>query len=474
MALLVVNRPDRFVNQAYGNNTFFSVIETSATQLAKPNFKFVFEVQVRLRAEDGSVETQFHRYSIKPNNEGNGTFNVAQLMQDYATTDIEIYYGSDTQSTHKGTLAFGTNRFPIHLVDKYSPNKSNLIQASVAVCEYHTEGGVDNIDNFQGIGLYYNFWNGAMSYDYGTQDYDDAELIPFSDNKMFLSDFDSGIERKVRRTDYHTLAFFNGRIYRHLGNSSTASVMGQIHELEFKFYSSTGLISTSTIENSVANGGRTYGNTFSTTVDHLKYGLLYAGVGVANLTNAGVTVPANTAYYTVRGKRDTGTYETALYTIRIQDEDCKGFETIRLAYLNRLGAWDYYNFNKKSIRTVNTNRGLMSESNTRYNEQTTAQQSFIGGSKVYRSQSKEVIEANTDFISEQEATALESLFTSPQVYMQRLADGDAVTGFGIQEDTFVPVVVTENTYTKQTTSNDGLKQYVIQIEKSNPRRIQRL
>ena len=116
----------------------------------------------------------------------------------------------------------------------------------------------------------------------------------------------------------------------------------------------------------------------------------------------------------------------------------------------------------------------MSESNTRYNEQTTAQQSFIGGSKVYRSQSKEVIEANTDFISEQEATALESLFTSPQVYMQRLADGDATTGFGIQEDTFVPVVVTENTYTKQTTSNDGLKQYVIQIEKSNPRRIQRL
>ena len=40
-----------------------------------------------------------------------------------------------------------------------------------------------------------------------------------------------------------------------------------------------------------------------------------------------------------------------------------------------------------------------------------------------------------DFITDEEANALETLFTSPQVYMQRLADGDAITGFGILTDT---------------------------------------
>jgi len=41
-------------------------------------------------------------------------------------------------------------------------------------------------------------------------------------------------------------------------------------------------------------------------------------------------------------------------------------------------------------------------------------------------------------------------------------------------DTFLPVVVAEKTYTKQTTANDGLKQYVISIEKSNEKLTQRL
>ena len=94
-----------------------------------------------------------------------------------------------------------------------------------------------------------------------------------------------------------------------------------------------------------------------------------------------------------------------------------------------------------------------------------SRQNFIGGTGVYRSRSVEIIEANTDYITENEAAALEELFTSPSVYIQDTTQ---------TPDTFLPVVVTEKTYTKQTTANDALKQYVISIEKSNEKLTQRL
>ena len=107
----------------------------------------------------------------------------------------------------------------------------------------------------------------------------------------------------------------------------------------------------------------------------------------------------------------------------------------------------------------------MKESTVAYGEVYASRQSWRGGAKAYRTNSVEVIEANTDFITEDEANVLEELFTSPQVYMQDLSN---------TIDTFLPVVVTEKKYTKQTTANDGLKQYIISIEKSNNKVIQRL
>jgi hypothetical protein len=66
----------------------------------------------------------------------------------------------------------------------------------------------------------------------------------------------------------------------------------------------------------------------------------------------------------------------------------------------------------------------------------------------------EQFDANTDFISEQEAIYLESLFTSPNVYM---IDGDDV----------MPVIVNDTGYTKQSLANDQLMQYSISIEKAH-------
>jgi len=198
---------------------------------------------------------------------------------------------------------------------------------------------------------------------------------------------------------------------------------------------------------------------------------LYFGCGTANIANSGYYLD-NVAYYTVAAYNDT-TRVSKEYRFDIVDADCKGFETIRLAFLNSLGAWDYYNFTKKSIRKTQINKTAIKQNYGTTPFQSTTyfgdvlnydyynQGTYDGGTRAFNVNAIETIEANTDFITEDEAAILEELFLSPDVYMQ--------TG-----DVFEPVVINETEYIKQTTANDMLKQYIITIEKGHNTRVQRL
>ena len=467
MSVQILNRPNQHIIPAYGGETIFTVAETSFANFAQDNFKFLFEVRVFFTDETGAVQNQYHRFSVKPRVTSGwsiASFDISQVVQDYCTTDTEIFTGANAGS-YDGTAAnpFPTTRFSIHTVDKFSRQRSNMIKATVAVYEYYTVNGVDNFTNYTPLGLKYAFFNGTQQYDEGATAFDDAKYIVNTSSREFLTSFGHGVERKLRLGDYHTLAFTNGKFFDTLGTANTS----QLDDIQFKFYESDGtLLQTSTIDNTAANGGYPSSSVdIGANTSQLQGTLLYAGVGCKNITNGGITIPANTAYYEVTGLNSLSAACTRTYTFRVQDDDCKGYETIRLAYLNRLGGWDYYNFTKKSTRTVNTTQGLMKENQVSYGNTYAYRQSWRGGAKSYRTNSTEIIEANTDFITEDEANVLEELFTSPQVFMQDTTN---------TVDTFLPVIVTEKSYIKQTTANDGLKQYVISIEKSNERVIQRL
>ena len=467
MSLQILKRPNQHIIPAYGGETIFTVAETSFANFGQDNFKFLFEVRVFFTDETGGVQNQYHRFSVKPRVTSGwsiASFDISQVVQDYCTTDTEIFTGSNSGS-YDGTAAdiFPTTRFSIHTVDKFSRQRSNMIKVVVSVYEYYTVNGVDTFDAYTTLGQKYAFFNGTQQYDEGATAFDDAKYIVNTSSSEFLSSFGHGVERKLRLGDYHTLAFTNGKFFNSLGTANAS----QLEQIQFKFYdSSNSLLSTQVVGNSTANGGYPSGSVeIGANNVQLQGTLLYAGVGCKNITNAGMTIPANTAYYEVTGLNSLSAACTRTYTFRVQDDDCKGYETIRLAYLNRLGGWDYYNFTKKSTRTVNTTQGLMKENQVSYGNTYAYRQSWRGGAKAYRTNSTEIIEANTDFITEDEANVLEELFTSPQVFMQDTTN---------TIDTFLPVVVTEKSYTKQTTANDGLKQYVISIEKSNEKVIQRL
>ena len=89
------------------------------------------------------------------------------------------------------------------------------------------------------------------------------------------------------------------------------------------------------------------------------------------------------------------------------------------------------------------------------------QGTYDGGTRTYNVNAVETIDANTEFITEDEAAILEELFLSPDVYMQN-------------GERFEPVVINETEYIKQTSSNDKLIQYLVTIEKAHNTRVQRL
>ena len=185
------------------------------------------------------------------------------------------------------------------------------------------------------------------------------------------------------------------------------------------------LLSETYIDNTLDNGGAPFANittNFFNGNDNTHKGLLYFGCGTAQLAQNGISL-TNVVSYTVRAY-NVNTPVSNAHTFEIQDEDCKGFETIRLAFLNSLGAWDYYNFTKKSVRKQNitrtgtklnygytpyastTDAGIASN-NTLYNYGT-----YDGGTRTLNINSIETIDANTDFITEEEGNILEELFLS--------------------------------------------------------------
>ena len=146
-----------------------------------------------------------------------------------------------------------------------------------------------------------------------------------------------------------------------------------------------------------------------------------------------------------------------------------------------MGVWDYFNFTKKNVRKVNSKRETYKQVKGNWNEAKYSINGYKGGTKVFSTNSKEIITLQTDYITEEAAAWLEELFTSPDVFVLQERTTEvyqyAVVGSPIISKTInkyvQPCIVTTSSYTRKTTANDKLKQYTIDIEMSHNKRIQK-
>ena len=219
-------------------------------------------------------------------------------------------------------------------------------------------------------------------------------------------------------------------------------------------------------DNTDANGGVTTWNSDT------KNQLLHFGCFPANLmwSNDFLASIPTLSYYTIEAFNSTNFSLSDTYTININCPTLKGYEPIRLTWLNQWGVWDYYTFKMKSTKMISTKGSTYQQLEGTWNESIYLPNGYKGGKKAFRVNAMEKISMNTDFVNESESEWFEELINSPEVY---ILEGFQVDATLSSPNTYVtPARLTTSSYTRKTVANDKLMQYTFEVEKSKTLRTQ--
>tara|TARA_R100000655_G_scaffold15305_3_gene34089 strand:+ start:1673 stop:3139 length:1467 start_codon:yes stop_codon:yes gene_type:complete len=488
MALTVIQKPDQTKRLIPAYSDIIFVIGNG--QIAG-NFRHKYVLKIYSNPVEGSDRylngnKLLATLKTPANSDGNGVFNIAKILQDNVETGTKgistTTHPSQTQWRSKfNGQDYDDAPHSIHQVDGFCGQRKMIRRFYVAYQEEFatTSTGAVTLSG-TGTSPLYGVFNGVLQLEDGFEGFDYTPYILSSAARKFMSTQPSTYTRKWRSGDFGVISFLNGQFDSDTTNTSLNSQTRSIR-LQF-FNSSHALLNTIDypINSSSLGGTASVGNTTAglNTIIPRMYDSLFTYRNINCIQSVGIGfnnieirngVQTGTSYYTIHAINSVGSQKSVKIKIQLTDEDCKGLETIRLAYVNTLGTWDYFNFYKKSTRKSEIKRSYYRSNYGDYGGATTSQgytqSSAEGGKRSFATNVEEVIEANTDFLTEVEVGFMKELFTSPQVYMQV---GQATS---VQ---FVPVCVEEKEYIKQTTANDMLKQYIIEVRKGHKTRVQGL
>jgi len=466
MALAITQHPLYTLNPV-GQEVIFTVLD-AATVSAKFNVKYVAEVHISETIINLGTSTAIGTFKTTPNNTGAGMYDFRPIVESFVSPDNLAALGSE----YKGAETTAIKTHPLHLVDKYSLNDNVVrylkIRFTIEGSDTAT-GIVAPISGALADSVQYTLINGYLKYT-DVINRDATGNFGFNTEIFQLGGGAIGNEiltnapttQYANINDYGTLSFMT--------TPKTGDVIDTtLDYFKIKLYDESGvqLGVDITIDNVDANGGNTTWNSAT------KNQLLHLGCFPANLKNWSSVFLANTtnlSFYLVEAFNISNTSISDRYTININCPTLKGFEPIRLTWLNQWGVWDYYSFTMKSTKTISTKGSTYQQLEGTWNESIYSPSGYKGGKKAFRVNATEKISMNTDFVNEAEATWFEELINSPEVY---ILEGFQVDATLASPNTYVtPARLTTSSFTKKTVANDKLIQYTFEVEKSKTLRTQ--
>tara|TARA_R110000824_G_scaffold37238_9_gene114564 strand:- start:5688 stop:7106 length:1419 start_codon:yes stop_codon:yes gene_type:complete len=470
MAQVSIDQQPLYKVLPIGQQVMFSVSNNTVVA-NKFKVKFVAEVYVSNIGITYAANELIGTFKTTPNNAGVGIFNLRPVLESFVSPDNE----PSDRAEYK-LVDFGVTEFPIHLIDKFSQSDKSIKFFAIRFLNEYADAAADAVGTptDQVDSTEYTMFNGVLQYDDVLTLENNNYGYDLETNKFTLVDNDSKfltnapIIQYARLTDYGTLPFLN-----YSPNPTTGSSV-KVQSIKLTYYNSSDVqIGTETVVSQINTGGSSSAGSFSNTR------LSYFGAFPGNLQNSSSTfaalVSAGTidgGYYTLFADIGISLSEpgSLTYRINILCPNLKGFEPIRLTWLNQWGTWDYYTFNMKSTRAVATNRTSYTQMSGTWNDSTFKISDYKGGKKNFRVNSTERIKLNTDFVTEAEGLWFEELINSTEVYIVNEFSTDVANT--ITNKYIEPVVLTTSSYVKKTVANDRLMQYTIEIEKSKMQRTQ--
>ena len=430
------------------------------------NVKFIAEVYMSQVPPNLALTTDLiGTFKTTPNTVGVGIFDFSSVVENHVKADnLAAILLSQYKTV---TTTASTVIPPIHLIDKYSANTNAM---KYLVIKFNMEGsltqeGIPEIIDNQSVitPAQYKIFNGYLK---------ETDKLDIFDNDFGLA-IDSSSATPIQLSSPNSTFLTNAPTtqYANLEDYGTMGFLCPVYlpnfdHTTFTYYSSTGVLLGT--EDTVVG-------LFAST--DLRYHLGYLACYPANLQNWNSTfktlVTAGTiqgGYYTVQAFNASDDAHSKLYTINVNCPDLRNYESIRLAWLNQWGAWDYYTFTKKSSRTLSTQGSTYTQLEGTWNEAAFRLNGYRGGKKAFRVNATEKIKMNTDFVSEADSEWFEELINSPEVYMLEGFQDD--TTFAMLNTYVTPVRLTTSSYTRKTVANDKLMQYTFEVEKSKTLRTQ--
>ena len=500
MALVITQEPNYGMNPA-SQEFIYSITEDSGLLLTETGVKFIAELYVdNNKANTTSYNSVYRVATLKttPNNAGAGIFDIRPIIEsfvspDYEGTNVPLANAIDSISTFKGLLYEPNERhFPIHIIDHGAVGakstawlnvkfKIEYLNADPIYLNQIAEDPNEEVNSpllFVFNGVVYNEdylsqgYTSPVNYDFG-YNYDKHNLVMNDTDATFLTQAPE--VQYARMSDYGTLSFFNMLDSPTFGwaTGGAGSIEPVVINIRQILYDSSGaVLGTFVLYQNVFNEGGA-----GSIADYYSHSfLIYMGMYPANFDNFStggsdwITHRANIAYYTLQAENDNGSFISKKYTINIICENSFGYEGIRLTWLNKYGTWDYYTFNQKSVKSVMTKKSTYTQLGGTWNELTYKPSGYKGGKKNFRTNVKQKIKLNTDFLNDQESVWIENVITSPEVYIVHPYSSDDTTG--MINKYIEPVVVTTSNFVRKTKANDKLIQYTIEVETNKNQRQQ--
>jgi len=474
MAVSVIEQSPSVLTLPVGQDIIF-VISNDTAVANESKVKFGVEIHVS-NSTPPNVSTAndlLGTFKTTPNNAGVGIFDLRSVIENYVKPDNI----ASKDSEYKGSATTDNIKFPLHIIDKFSLNDNTVrYMAMQFFVEYlgATDSAGNQDDNVvrRQVGTsansdLYTLFNGYLKHTdeliFGSGfnpagfGYDITKFRLTDASKSFLTNTPTALY--ANSIDYGTLSF--------LMDVSISLLLA--YNIRFEYYDSEGnSLGGETIDIDTANGAY---DVWSANAKNL---IVHVGCYPANLQGWSstfrtlLTAATPVKYYTINAAGLSARTQT--YTININCTNTKGYESIRLCWLNQWGVWDYYTFTQKSVRSTTTQGSTYKQLEGTWNQSKYRLDSFRGGKKAFRVNAMEKITMNTDFVTEADAVIFEELINSPEVYLLKGYQTDDARS--VLNQYVTPVRLTTSSFTTKTIANDKLMQYTFEVEKSKTLRTQ--
>ena len=472
MAATTIEQRPLYSTLVAGQEIIFTLSNNDAL-ISHTRVKFVIDVHIGEEPINlASSTTKIATFKVTPNNSGVGMIDLSSIVEDYVSADNLAANGS----TYKGDETTDLLNHPMHLIDKFSfsKNSARFMACKFKVEGFNSSGLLEDIAGSEKNSGGFLIMNGYLKYTEkldnrttGAPDnffgYNMNKFFPTANDatKRFLTNAPD--EQFANMDDYGTFSF--------MVRDFTSSLASR--NLELKYYNSAGgQIGSDTILRATTSGSTFSGSNLG--IPFSKNQQQFFGCFPANIRNWS-TEFTHTAMYGGRIEVNlhptNGTDSTRTYTIHINCENKKGYESIRLCWLNQWGAWDYYTFTQKSTRKISTKATTYDQLQGNWSSPNYNANGFKGGKKIFRKNATESITMNTDYVTEDFNVMFEELTNSPEVYIlkgfvETTSNTDTLNRY------VTPVTLKSSSFTRKTIANDKLIQYTFEVEKSRTLRTQ--